>query len=176
LDEGYSTKREQKREIRMSDETPTSEEEPKKKGGKLGLVLGIVLALAGGGGAFYAVNSGMILGSSDDHAEEEHVEQPDEKVAFVPIDRIIVSMGSQARYQLRFNAQLEVVPDKAEQVTLLMPRILDVLNGYLRAVDVEELEDPSALLNIRIQKLRRVQLVTGKGHVNDLLITEFVFG
>ena len=161
----------------MSDETPPSEEEPKKKGGKLGLVIGLVLAIAGGSGAFFAVSSGMILGSSDDdHAEVAYEEVADEKVAFVPIDRIVVSMGSQPKYQLRFNAQLEVVPEKSEQVTLLMPRILDVLNGYLRAVDLEELEDPSALLNIRTQMLRRVQLVTGKGHVNDLLITEFVFG
>jgi flagellar FliL protein len=55
-----------------------------------------------------------------------------------------------------------------------MPRILDVLNGYLRAIDIAQLEDPSALLRIRAHMLRRIQIVTGEGRVRDLLITEFV--
>lgn len=160
----------------MSDDPETSEEEPKKKGGKLGLILGVVLALAGGGGAFFAVNTGMVLGSSEEEVEEKPVDSEVVKLAFVPIEPMIISMGKQAKYQLRFNAQLEVVPENSEQVINLMPRILDVLNSYLRAVDVEELADPAALIDIRAQMLRRVQLVTGKGQVNDLLITEFVFG
>ena len=59
-------------------------------------------------------------------------------------------------------------------MTLLRPRILDVLNGYLRAVEVAELEDPSALVRLRAQMLRRIQVVAGEGRVNDLLISEFV--
>ncbi len=147
-----------------------------KKGGKLGLIIGLVLALAGGGGAFFAVQSGMILGPKDEHAEEKHVEVDEPVIAFVPIDPMIIPMGKQSRYQLRFNAQLEVDPTASEQVAHVMPRILDVLNGYLRAVDVEELADPASLLKLRAQMLRRVQLVTGREQVKDLLITEFVFG
>jgi flagellar protein FliL len=55
-----------------------------------------------------------------------------------------------------------------------MPRIVDVLNGYLRAVEVREFEDPAALVRLRAQMLRRVQIVTGEGRVRDLLVTEFV--
>jgi flagellar FliL protein len=60
------------------------------------------------------------------------------------------------------------------EVTLLLPRIMDVLNSYLRAVDVAQIEDPSALIRIRAHMLRRIQIVTGEGRVRDLLITEFV--
>jgi len=60
-------------------------------------------------------------------------------------------------------------------VQALMPRIMDVLNIYLRALDPPELEEPAALLRLRAQMLRRVQIVTGPGLVNDLLIIEFVF-
>ncbi len=49
-----------------------------------------------------------------------------------------------------------------------------MLNSYLRAVEVRQLEDPSALLRLRAQMLRRVQIVTGEGRVRDLLISEFV--
>ena len=51
---------------------------------------------------------------------------------------------------------------------------MDVLNSYLRAVAVSDLEDPSALVSLRAQMLRRIQLVTGEGRVRDLLIMEFV--
>jgi len=55
-----------------------------------------------------------------------------------------------------------------------MPRILDVLNSYLRAVAITDLEDPTAMARLRAQMLRRVQIVTGEGRVRDLLVTEFV--
>ena len=55
-----------------------------------------------------------------------------------------------------------------------MPRVLDVLNTYLRAVDVRDLEQPSAIPRLRAQMLRRIQVVTGPDRVRDLLITEFI--
>jgi flagellar FliL protein len=48
------------------------------------------------------------------------------------------------------------------------------MNGYLRAIDPAELDEPATLLRIRAQLLRRIQLVTGDGRVRDLLVTEFV--
>lgn len=95
---------------------------------------------------------------------------------FVPLQPIIVSLGDRGNSQhLRFSAQLEVAPGQAANVTALMPRITDVLNIYLRALDPPELEEPSALLRLRGQMLRRIQIVTGPGVVTDLLIIEFVF-
>ena len=55
-----------------------------------------------------------------------------------------------------------------------MPRILDVMNSYLRAIDTGSLEDPAAMVRLRAQMLRRIQIVTGEGRVRDLLVTEFV--
>ena len=49
-----------------------------------------------------------------------------------------------------------------------------MLNSYLRAVSINELEDPSSLIRLRAQMLRRIQIVTGEGQVRDLLVTEFV--
>ena len=65
-------------------------------------------------------------------------------------------------------------PGAEADVTKLTPRVMDVLNSYLRAVAVSDLEDPSALVSLRAQMLRRIQLVTGEGRVRDLLIMEFV--
>lgn len=160
----------------MAEEIEAEEGEEPKKGGKLGLLIGLVLALICGGGGFYAVYSGMVLAPTD---HEEHAEAPSKvsKMAvFVPIEPMIVSLGVNASRQLRFRAELEVDPAHESDVAHMMPRILDILNGYLRAVELAELQDPTALIRLRGQMLRRVQLVTGKGNVRDLLITEFVFG
>jgi len=147
-----------------------------KKRSKIPLLLGIVLALAGGGGGFFVVQSGMILGPEKSvEAPEKEMMLPIDSVAFVEVDPILVSLGPRsANDYLRFSTQLEVRPGSEEDVRALLPRVVDVLNGYLRAVDVAELEKPSALVGLRAQMLRRVQVVVGPGHVNDLLIMEFV--
>lgn len=131
------------------------------------------LALLLGGGGFYAAYSGLLpLPGGGEHAEAAE-DLP--LLAFVPIDPVVVSLGQgAANRHLRFRAQLEVNQPYAAEVTALLPRILDVLNGYLRAVDARTLEEPTALIRIRAQLLRRIQMVTGEGRVRDLLIAEFV--
>lgn len=159
-------------------ETPVAEgEDPPKKKGKKGLFIGLFLALALGGGGFFAVYSGMILGSNDEeHGAEENAPVADlAPVAFVPLDPLVISLGRMAENRhLRFRSQLEVDPQYLDDVTVLAPRVMDVLNSYLRAVSVTDLEDPAALVSLRAQMLRRVQLVTGEGRVRDLLVMEFV--
>lgn len=142
------------------------------KKSKLPLILGLVGAIVLGGGAFYATFSGMMMGAGDHDAP--HVESLP-SMTFVAIDPIVISLGptSSARH-LRFASQLEVEGTHADDVRLLLPRIVDVLNGYLRAVELTQLEDPSALVRLKAQMLRRIQIVTGEGRVRDLLITEFV--
>lgn len=146
----------------------------------MALVLGLVFALVGGAGGFYAVYSGMILGSDSagSHgAESGHAKPvpllPD--VAFLKIDPIIISLppGGSSKY-IRFGAQLEVAAGYQSEVESIMPRVVDVLNSYLRAVEPADFDAPAALVKLRAQMLRRVQIVTGKGRVRDLLIMEFV--
>lgn len=166
----------------MAEAGNTAEEAPaKKKGGKLGLVLGLVLAVALGGGGFYAVHSGLILAPAtegEDVAEADPALPPPGPlpgVAFVPVDPLVVNLGpAGSGRHLRFRAQLEVKAEHVADVTLMLPRVTDVLNGYLRAVDIADLADPLALQRLRAQMLRRVQVVTGEGRVRDLLIMEFV--
>lgn len=146
-----------------------------KKSSKLPLVLGLVLFLALGGGGFYAVYSGMILATPQEGHAKSNGPGTAPEMAFVPITPVTISLGKAAdNHHLRFTAQLEVNKDKEKEVTNLVPRILDVVNGYLRAVSLAELEDPDALVRLRSQMLRRIQIVTGQGHVRDLLVTEFV--
>lgn len=166
------------------DESPR--EKPQNARPKLPLLLGLVLALAGGGGGFYAVYSGLIPGGAmqgnaaashgGSTAGQEHEDavaaMPD--IAFVPIRPLVISLNSSQGTHLRFRAQLEVKSAYKSEVEHLLPRVVDVLNGYLRAIDLADLKNNAALVRLRAQMLRRVQVVTGGGRVSDLLIMEFV--
>lgn len=160
----------------MAEAEAPQDAEPAKKS-KLPLIIGLVLFLVMGGGGFFAVYSGMILAPPDPagaHAEPEEPEQPDD-FAFVAVPSVTISLGNPAdNKHLRFTAQLEVAKARAAKVEELMPRILDVLNGYMRALEETDLQQPDALVRLRSQMLRRIQMVTGQGYVRDLLVTEFV--
>jgi flagellar protein FliL len=158
----------------MATAEATLEETPKKRS-KKPLLIGLVLALILGGGGFYATFKGMVLGGGGEAAQEEHGPGPLLGIAFVPLETIVVSLAPDSGSEhLRFTAQLEVVDTAAADVTTLTPRILDVINSYLRAIDTASIEDPQAMARLRAQMLRRIQVVTGEGRVRDLLITEFV--
>lgn len=141
---------------------------------RMPLLIGLALALALGAGGFYATWTGLLLAPGGG-AEAGESPGPLPAIAFVPVDPVTIPLGPAARAgYLRMTSQLEVGRDEAAEVRMLMPRILDVLNGYLRAVEVAELEDPTALVRLRAQMLRRIQTVAGEGRVRDLLITEFI--
>ena len=142
---------------------------------KLPLILGLGLALVGGGGGFFAVYSGLLFGGDANPSASSAMAKTEAEYAFVAIDPMIVSVGPpRAGRHLRFQAQLEVTPGAEDVVSAQMPRIVDVLNGYLRAVDATNLDNPAALIRLRSQMLRRVQIVAGDGLVRDLLVIEFV--
>jgi len=160
----------------MDASTNPDEQAAPKKSSKLPLLIGLVLAIAGGAGGFMVVRTGLVGGDSPEMATEDQM--PAEEMpaaAFVPLDPMVINLppGSDRQY-LRFAAQLEVVPSYQAEVEAMRPRVVDVLNGYLRAVEPGDLESPEALNRLRAQMLRRIQVVVGDGRVRDLLIMEFV--
>lgn len=166
-------------------------EVPKKK--SRGLLIGLIGAVLSGGGVFYGVYSGLVplpfgnepaaaaasgQSGSDVMAAEsvgtKSLVEPG-PTAFVPLQEFIVSLGPDARSRhLKMVVSVEVEPEEVDAVTDLTPRIMDVLNTFLRAVDERDFETPRAMMRLRAQMLRRVQLVTPPDTVRDLLIQEFV--
>lgn len=170
----------------MSDATVDEDGQEKKKPSKLPMIIGVVLAFAGAGGGFFAVQSGLLGGGSDAHAEssatdahanqQEHVETTAlPNVSFIEVPQVMVSLGPGGHSQhLRFRASLEVPQQYAADVEAILPRVQDVLNSYLRALEARDIEAPGALVRLRGQMLRRVRLVAGEDRIRDLLVLEFV--
>lgn len=159
----------------MSEAVDAAAPEAPSGSGLKGILFGLIAAGALGGGAFYATYSGLVDSLLTPRPGAQKAATVLGEIAFVPMDPIMISLppGASARL-LRFSGQLEVAAAHAAEVSALMPRILDVLNTYLRAVDVRDLEDPASAMRLRAQMLRRVQVVTGDGRIRDLLVTEFV--
>ncbi|MBI1417351.1 MAG: flagellar basal body protein FliL [Limimaricola sp.] len=153
---------------------------PAPKRSRMPLLVGLVLAIVGGGGGFVLMQGTLPFGGTHGTTEAaasstDAPSAPVVKTAFVALDPLVVSLSGAGQQRfLRFSAQLEVAPDKVDAVTAVKPRIVDVLNTYLRAVEMADLEDPTGLVRLRGQMLRRIQIVTGEGQVKDLLIMEFV--
>ena len=149
---------------------------------RLPLVIGLVLALAGGGAGFYAAWARLSpFGGTNQGAETADAPAKAEPVmdfsdlVYVPIEPLVISFADNGRSRhLRFRAELEVPGGEAQEVTRVMPRVVDVLNTYLRALRITDLEESAALPRLRAQMLRRVQAVVGAARVNDLLVMEFV--
>lgn len=167
---------------------------PVKKKTKGPLLVGVVLMIALGGGGFFATSQGLLDGllgavapesktvagrsvEGDGAADDTSAspEQPVEVARFVPLNPLVISLGSGRELtHLRFSGHLEVERGSEDIVMALMPRVVDVLNSYLRAIEPDSLAEPSQLIRYRAQMLRRIQLVVGDGRVKDLLIAEFV--
>ncbi|WP_298851763.1 flagellar basal body-associated FliL family protein [uncultured Ruegeria sp.] len=163
----------------MTDATTEQAEAPEKRG-KKGMLIGLILAIAGAAGGYVLTSSGLIpLGSMATKEENQNVEKEEPAkaladVGFIDLPTVIVSVNSGGSRYLKFHAQLEVNAPYMADVQKMQPRIMDVLNGYLRAVELRDFEDTLALMRIRGHLLRRIEIVVGEGRVRDVLVMEFV--
>jgi len=142
------------------------------------LALGVLLALLGAAAGYFGMMQfgpqmplpGLAAPQSV-HPATDSRPAP----AFVAIEPIIVTLPrASGREFLRFAATLEVEAGSQSDVTTILPRIVDVMNDYLRAVEPADFENRMILADLRAQLLRRIQVVTGEGRVTDLLVIEFI--
>lgn len=176
----------------------------KKLSGKnliLFIVLPAVLVLGGGGAAAFLLlgNSG-----GEQHAEADagHAKgkakgghgagEPGEPtpgpngttisygengVVFVAMPEILVNIigpdGRPAYLKLRLTLE---APDEASVTTLTdhVPRVTDQFNGFLRELRTDDLSGSAGAYRLRLELLRRVNLVIAPAHINAVLIEEML--
>lgn len=161
----------------LAEATQTNTDKDEKKSSKIGLILSVLLCVAGAALGYFALSSGLLPFGKATTVEAENKASPTAlpNVAFVEIPTMIVTLPPGAQNEhLRFSAKIEVPTEYQGDVEFLMPRIQDVLNGYLRALTAEDIEGPGALFKIRLQMFRRIVVVVGLGKANSLLVTEFI--
>lgn len=147
---------------------------PQEKSRRWLLIPGLLLAALGAAGGFWGMS--QLGGAAGITSESALAPQSIEAApAWVEIEPVVITLPrASGRQFLRFAATLEVAPGAETAVSALMPRIVDVMNGYLRAVEPADFENRMILADLRAQLLRRIQVVTGAEQVRDLLVIEFV--
>lgn len=161
-------------------------EQPVKSRKKKVLIIAPVLFALGAGGGFGAIKMGLfdsILGSDAAESEVGAMVATGQSSpftasgtpSFVDIPTVVVNLPRNSGHRhLRFTMKLEVQPNAVADIVALEPRILDILNTYLRAVDAADFDQPQTLSMIRAHLLARMQIVAGSGRVTDVLVQEFV--
>ena len=174
----------------------------KKMSGKnlvLFIVLPAVLVLGGGGAAAYLLlfsgnGAEQHAEASDDHGKakgghgEEATGEPvpgpngttimqGDGVVFVTLPEMLVNItGPEGRpAYLKLKLTLEAPDD--ETVTALgehIPRVTDQFNGFLREMRTEDLSGSAGAYRLRLELLRRVNLVIAPMQVNAVLIEEML--
>ncbi|MEM9043662.1 MAG: flagellar basal body-associated FliL family protein [Pseudomonadota bacterium] len=137
-------------------------------------VLALLLPAAGG---FYATYSGMVALPFGGEGESKPMKKPpiSLEIAFLSLEEMVISLGpGAAATHLIFQAELETVPAAVDPLGKLRPRIIDVFNTYLRAVEERDLRTPGGMTKMRAQLLRRIRVVVGEIEVRDLLFTKFI--
>ena len=98
-----------------------------------------------------------------------------QEASFVELPQILINFNDKDGMRiLRFSAQLEVLKKDQSKVTAMIPRIVDAMNGYLRGLEAEIMEEPGTLVQIRHDLLIRTQVVVGEDLVKKFLIKEFI--
>lgn len=152
--------------------------EPKKKGKLLGaIVTPLILAAVSFGTVYLLPSSEQQVSANTNSSPAVTAKTPHD---FMPTDLEIVEMNEfvvsirDDKNILRMRLALEVPKDVRGEVEANDLRLRDAYMGYLRAVEVEELQDPAFLPQLRAQLLRRSKLVLGPDKVAGVLITDFL--
>lgn len=146
---------------------------------KLIFILGAVLLLVIGGiGGAYVTGLmdpiiSMVTGA--EHAEDE--EFVDEDAVFYDLPELLVNLSSTGRRAsfLKIRIALELQKqDDVPQIELMMPRILDNFQVYLRELRIEDLKGSAGMYRLREELLSRVAAAAAPARVNDVLFKEML--
>lgn len=167
-----------------------AEAAPKKKMGimKLALFIGLPVVILGLGGVAALM---LFTGGGDESHEvaelDEHGQpvanggghgpaEPEEVYFYeVPQMQVTIQNGSGGFAHLQISFHLEIADEHiSEELDHELPRIIDQFQGFLREMRPEDLAGSAGGYRMRLELLRRVNLVLGEDKVRAVLIDQFV--
>ena len=130
-----------------------------------------MLLLAGGGAGAYFFCSR--------HKHEAKVETPAVKPAvFVDLPEVLVNLsnpGTDRTQYLKIKVVLELPDQKMiEQITPIMPRVMDAFQTYLRELRPSDLDGSAGLYRLKEELTRRVNVSIAPSRINAVLFKEIV--
>ena len=172
----------------MADEAATPgagdveiEATPKKgmNGKKLVLfiILPVLLLVGGIAGAFFAGLLDPLLGSEPEPVVEEEVAPVATKAVFYDLPEMLVNLNSGGRKNsyLKISIALELTREEdRDEISTLLPRVVDNFQVYLRELRIEDLRGSAGLQRLREELLIRVNTAAHPVQVRDVLFKEML--
>lgn len=130
----------------------------------------LLVLVGGGAGAYFFLFS---------HGHEAKVETPAVKpVVFVDMPEVLVNLSNpsadRSQY-LKIKIVLELPDQKmVEQITPVMPRIMDAFQTYLRELRPSDLDGSAGLYRLKEELTRRINAAIAPSRVNAVLFKEIV--
>ncbi len=153
--------------------------EPKARSRRVKVLIGagvlFVLILAGGAGAYFmgVFGSGEEASGGEGGSSQAAMPPP----VFFEVPDLVVTIGTGERratfLKLRVKLDLAKAQDVA-QINAVLPRVIDVFQVYLRELRYDDLQGSPGAQRLRIELLRRVNLVVAPAIVKDVLLTELL--
>ena len=168
-----------------ADEAEATDEESggsKRRSGKkivLFFVLPVVLIIGLGAGAYFMGFLDSFFGPKVDPAvaEKARLEELRAKAVFFDLPELLVNLnapGGRTNF-LKISISLEL-PGEADiqRLEIVMPRIVDSFQVYLRELRVADLKGSAGIYRLREDLLRRVNEATRPVKINDVLFKEIL--
>jgi flagellar FliL protein len=128
----------------------------------------LLLAGAGAGGYFYFTHKA-------EPKAEAHAAKP---VVFVDLPEILVNLsnpGADRTQYLKIKVVLELSEQKMiEQITPIMPRVMDAFQTYLRELRPSDLDGSAGLYRLKEELTRRVNASIAPARINAVLFKEII--
>ena len=138
------------------------------------IIIGVAaLALIGGG--FVAYKMFFSHGHEAEKAAEANKPKP---ATFVDLPEILVNLstpGADRTQYLKIKVVLELPePKMIDQITPIMPRVMDAFQTYLREMRQGDLEGSAGLYRMREELTKRVNIAVAPSRINAVLFKEIV--
>lgn len=159
---------------------------------KIILLVVLPLAILAGGGTYAYLGGYLdgILGKKPDcatvTAEDEHYDACQQELAqsvsnapgiFITVPDMIVNLNSTARQPRFLKISLKVELERPEDQApfeLIMPRVVDQFQTYLRELRVDDLRGSSGMYRMKIELLNRVRAAAPEVRIRDVLFQEIL--
>jgi flagellar FliL protein len=143
------------------------------------IILGVVLLLilGGGGAALYF----LVLAKPEEPAKTatagSQIPATPPEVTYFEIPDLIVNIqsadGNPVYLKLTLSLELDS-PEVKAGIQVLLPRIVDQYQGYLRELRPDDLKGSAGIMRVKEELLRRTNVAAAPYHVRDVLLKEMI--
>ena len=134
---------------------------------------GLVLLLGAGAGAYFF----LFAPEPQAEATEAAIPLTPPQVAYYDVPDIIVNIqtadGAPAYLKVGISLELDN-PEQKAGMQVLMPRVVDQFQGYLRELRVEDLKGSAGVMRLKEELLRRINVAAAPYAVRDVLLKEMI--